>query len=184
MNWFKHGKYIISILLVSLVMLSGCVSQEAHLRYSPDEELPVPTATSVITPKPEASPYYPEMEPANGEPVPTDSLGIGIIDPDEHYFKFYVSFSNIRIYEENGCNYLDGICLNGYENDLTGRCRVMFFDGAGQKCGEGNLHTSDSISDLNLLRGENRVFSEISSETDISSCAFEIETVSAFYPFK
>lgn len=182
MKWFKTGKQIGVCLLLAVSALSGCVSQEANLSYSPVTVESQIETTPEITQKPEATPFSIYPEAAGGETIPTDTMGIAVIDPDTHYFRFYVSFSEIRIYEEDEQDYLDGICTNGFEQDLHGRCRIVFYDTEGQKCGEGVLHTSDSLTDMDLLCGDNRIFSEIASETDVSGLAFEIETIVPFLP--
>lgn len=168
-------------ILVILILLNACEKQEAYLAYSPIDQGP---SSDYIerSPAPTATPFQFIVSPIVGTPFAIDNSGIAIIDRETHFYKYYISFSDIRIYEEDEHCYLDAICTNGYDKPLTGECIIVFYDQEGRTCGKGVLHDADSMLSLTLLPGDNRIYSEIASEMDISACPFEFEAISTFTP--
>lgn len=180
MLWIKRNT-IIACIIIAALLLSACEKQEAYLLYSP-LGTSSPNEIVVTSPKPTATPIRPSTVTVYGTPFNLDNRGIAIIDPSTHYFLYYISFSDIRIYEEDEHSYLDAICTNGYDLPLKGKCTIVFYDQEGRICGNGLLHSADSVSFLNLPTGDTRVYSEIASETDISTCTFEINIDYPFLP--
>ena len=173
---------LIFALALSLLMC-GCEKQNSQLVYSPVEvESESSTPCPETLPFPTASAVNIQKEEVFGELFPLDNIGVAITDPDTHYFYYYISFSSIRVYEEDGHCYLDGICLNGYDQSLSGKCRVVFYDSEGIICGDGIMHTADSNSKMLLAVGENLVYAEIASENDISAFRFEFLADEPFRP--
>ena len=153
----RHHKRIriIACGAVLTVLLSvGCVRQDAWLSYAVPETQQ-PTATAVIT------------------PVPTR-------DKDTHYYTYYLAFSDMRIYEENGYTYMDGICTNTFDGTLTGEARLCFYDADEKLVGYGVIHTAEG--NLTLGVGANRIYAEILSEVDVQQLTCRIEQTAPFNP--
>ncbi len=160
-------------------LLNGCVRQEAWLTYSVPETQP-PTPTPMQTPVSTMEPIPLSVEPVLGEDFFTDRKGIPILDKDSHYFTYYISFSDLRIYEEKGYTYMDGVCTNSFDGTLTGEARICFYDKDEKLVGYGSIHTAEG--DLTLSVGNNRIYAEILSEVDVQQLECRIEQVSAFNP--
>ena len=167
-------------IVLTILLLMGCVRQNAWLTYS-TPETQQPTATAVHhTPAPTMEPIPVELEPVLGDSFNTDRKGIPILDKDTHYFTWYLAFSDMRIYEENGYTYMDGICTNSFDGTLTGEARICFYDKDGKLVGYGAIHTADG--DLTLTVGANRIYAEILSEVNVQQLDCRIELISAFNP--
>jgi len=176
----KHrAGWIVFLCGMSLLPLIGCVRQDAWLSYSVPETQQ-PTATAFYTPSPTREPIFVTLEPVQGEDFHTDRNGIPVLDQDTHYFTYYLSFSDLRIYEEDGYSYLDGVCTNTFDGTLTGEARVCFYDGENRLVGFGRLHTAEG--GLTLAVGTNRIYAEILSEVNIQQLTFRIEQTSPFNP--
>ena len=83
--------------LMAVLMLAGCVRQDAWLSYTVPET-PLPTATAVLTPAPTRDPIPLDVESVQGAEFHTDRKGIPILDKETHYFTYYLAFSELRIY--------------------------------------------------------------------------------------
>ena len=166
--------------LLLILLLSGCVRQDAWLSYTAVHETPQPTATPAQTLSPTVEPIAIEAEPVLGEDFHTDRKGIPILDKDTHYFTYYLAFSDMRIYEEDGYTYMDGVCTNSFDGTLTGRAQLCFYDADEKLVGFGDIHTADG--ELLLTVGTNRIYAEILSEVDVQQLTCRIEQVSAFNP--
>lgn len=165
---------------VSLVLLAvGCVRQDAWLSYAVPETQE-PTATAIQTPAPTREPIEVSVDPVQGEDFHTDRNGIPILDKDTHYFTYYLSFTDMRIYEENGYTYMDGICTNAFDGTLTGEARLCFYNEDEKLVGYGTIHTAEG--GLSLGAGANRIYAEILSEVDVQQLTCRIEQVAAFNP--
>ena len=165
---------------VTILMLEGCVHQNAWLSYT-TPDTPQPTATAVRhTVAPTMEPIPVNVEPVLGDSFHTDRKGIPILDKDTHYFTWYLAFSDMRIYEEDGYTYMDGICTNSFDGTLTGEARICFYDKDEKLVGYGTIHTADG--DLTLTVGTNRIYAEILSEVNVQQLDCRIELVSAFNP--
>lgn len=170
----------IALVAVPAVLLTvGCVRQDAWLSYSVPET-PPPTATAIQTLAPTREPIPVSVDPVQGEEFHTDRMGIPILDAQTHYFTYYLAFSDMRIYEEDGYTYMDGICTNSFEGTLTGEAQLRFYDREEKLVGYGNLHTAEG--GLTLAVGTNRIYAEILSEVDVQQLTCRIEQVSAFNP--
>lgn len=176
----KAAKACIAILLISLLLgaFSGCIRQDAWLIYSPQEVRP--TVSPAFTPEPTATPEVLEIPPITGSTFPMDEKGLPILDAATHYFTYYLVFTDLRIYEENGFTYLDGICTNSYSRPLTGGVEIVFADSSGAVYGRGALHTAEG--DMTLDPGENRIYAEILSETDVQLMSFSLQITTPFTP--
>ena len=161
------------------LLLAGCVRQDAWLSYSAPETQQ-PTATAFHTPAPTREPIPVEVEPVQGEDFHTDRKGYPILDKDTHYYNYYLTFSDLRIYEEEGYTYMDGICTNSFDGTLTGEAVICFYDKDEKLVGYGTVHTADG--ELTLSVGANRIYAEILSEVNVQQLTCRIEQVSPFNP--
>lgn len=175
----KKSLYVFSLLF--LLAFCGCVKQEAYLTYAP-METPAPSAHSATTEKPAITPSELSVSTVAGDIPATDNRGVSILSPETHFFKYYVSFSNLRIYAEEDHCYLDATCTNNYDVRLSGTCCIVFYDSEGRVCGKGTLHTAEDSDTLILAPGDTLVYAEIASETDISMYSFAISPESPFLP--
>ena len=162
-----------------LLLLVGCVRQDAWLSYTVPETQQ-PTATAMQTLAPTREPILLSVEPVLGEDFHTDRKGIPILDKDTHYFTYYLAFSDLRIYEENGFTYMDGVCTNSFDGTLTGEARLCFYDKDEKLVGYGTIHTAEG--GLTLTVGANRIYAEILSEVNVQQLNCQIEQVSPFNP--
>ena len=161
------------------LLLVGCVRQDAWLTYTvPETQQPTATAAQTLAPTREPIPL--DVEPILGEGFYTDRKGIPILDKDSHYFTYYLAFSDLRIYEEEGFTYMDGVCTNSFDGTLTGEARICFYDKDERLVGYGTIHTAEG--GLTLTVGANRIYAEILSEVNVQQLACQIEQVSAFHP--
>ncbi len=178
----RYSKRILMILtgsLLAILLLLGCVRQDAWLSYT-IRETPQPTATAKQTVSPTMEPILLNVDPIQGEDFHTDRKGIPILDKDTHYFTYYLSFSDMRIYEEDGFTYMDGVCTNSFDGTLMGEARICFYDENEKLVGYGDLHTADGT--LALAVGVNLIYAEILSEVDVQQLACRIEQTSPFNP--
>lgn len=178
-RYLKLIRYLLAGTLTPILLLFGCVRQDAWLSYSvPETPQPTPTAAHTMSPTMEPIPL--SIEPILGEDFHTDRKGIPIFDKDTHYFTYYLAFSDLRIYEEDGFTYMDGVCTNSFDGMLTGEARICFYDENDKLVGYGAIHTADG--DLLLTVGPNPIYAEILSEVDVQQLSCRIEQVSAFNP--
>ena len=179
----KRNTYIIHLISLFLTffffLLTGCVRQDAWLSYAVPETLQ-PTPMTVYTPVPTRDPISLNVEPVQGEVFHTDRKGIPIFDKDTHYFTFYLSFSDMRIYEEDNYTYMDGICTNSFDGTLTGEANISFYDENEKIVGYGVIHTAEG--NLTLSPGTNRIYAEILSEVNVQQLSCRVEQVSPFNP--
>lgn len=172
-------RFLIPGMFLAALLLTGCVRQDAWLSYSVPETQQ-PTATAIHTLAPTREPIPLEVEPVLGEDFHTDRKGIPILDKDTHYFTYYLTFSDMRVYEEDGYTYLDGVCNNSFDGTLTGEARICFYDKDEKLVGYGVLHTAEG--ELTLSVGANRIYAEILSETNVQQLTCQIEQTSPFNP--
>ena len=178
----KAAEKGIVILLLCLLTgaFFGCVKQDAYLIYCQGEVLEA-SPTPAVTPVPTATPEVVSFPPITGDTFSMDEKGLPILDAENHYFQYYLVFTDIRIYEENGYTFLDGICSNSYSRPLTGGVRILFRDSSdGSVYGQGDVYTADG--DMTLQPGENRIYAEILSEKDVQLMAFSLELTTPFTP--
>ena len=178
-RYFNRIRIVVAGAALAALLSVGCVRQDAWLSYAVPET-PQPTATAVHTPAPTREPILVSVDPIQGEDFHTDRNGIPILDPDTHYFTYYLTFSDMRIYEEDGFTYMDGICTNAFTGTLTGAARLCFYDGDEKLVGYGDIHTAEGS--LSLGVGENRIYAEILSEVDVQQLTCRIEQISPFNP--
>jgi len=164
------------VLLFVVVLLFGCTSQEAHLIYL-DEQSPTPEALSTPTPKAEPEPIA--IAPIEGEGFPLDANGLPILDEQTHYYDYYLSVSNLRIYEYNGETLIDAVITSTFQRPLTGGLCIAFYDN-NMKFGYGQFYTA--AGGLKLFPGENRVYADVLTEVDVQMMDFEITVTSPFVP--
>lgn len=166
------------LLLLFAMLLFGCSSQEAHLIYLPES---TPTATPLFTPTPPPEPDPINVAPITGEGFKTDVNGIPILNEKTHYYDYYLTISEMRIYEENGETLIDALITNDYPGKLTGGLRITFSEN-GVKYGYADFYTA--AGDLALLPGENRVYADVLTEVNVQMMDFQIEVSTPFVPEK
>lgn len=164
------------LLLISVLLLIGCSSQEAHLIYLPES---TPTPAPMYTPTPQPEPQPINVDPVVGEGFQTDVNGIPILDERTHYFDQYLKISQMRVYEENGETLIDAVITNDYPGKLTGGLRITFTEN-GVKLGYADLLTASG--DLLLMPGENRVYADVRTEVDVQMMDFSIDITKPFLP--
>ncbi len=164
------------LLLAALLLLLGCSSQEAHLIYLPES---TPTPTSQFTPTPQPSPEAFTVDPVVGEGFRTDVNGIPILNEKTHYYDYYLTISQLRIYEENGETLIDAVITNDYPGKLSGGLRLTFSED-GVKRGYAELNTAEG--DLVLMPGENRVYADVLTEVDVQMMDFTVDITKPFMP--
>lgn len=164
------------LLLLSVLLLIGCSSQEAHLIYLPES---TPTAAPLFTPTPPPEPIPITVDPVTGEGFKTDVNGIPILNEQTHYYEYYLTISDMRIYEENGETLIDAVITNDYPGTLKGGLRITFSQD-GVMYGYADFYTA--AGDLTLLPGDNRVYADVLTEVDVQMMDFVIEVSTPFVP--
>lgn len=164
------------IILIALLLLFGCTSQEAHLIYLNDIS-PEPESFATPTPKPEPEPIA--IAPIEGEGFPLDANGLPILNEQTHYYDYYLSVSNLRIYEYNGETLIDATITNSFQRPLTGGLRITFYENNLQ-FGYADFYTA--AGGLKLFSGENRVYADVLTEVDVQMMDFEISVTTPFVP--
>ena len=164
------------ILLLIATCVFGCTSQEAHLIYLP-ESTPTPAPQFTPTPPPREEPIV--VDPIEGTGFATDLNGIPILDERTHYYDYYLSIDNLRIYEENGETLLDAVITNNYPKTLTGGLSITFYQ-EGIKYAYAEFYTADG--GLKLVAGENLVYADVLTEVDVQMMDFEIDVTAPFLP--
>lgn len=167
---------LLLLVLILLALTAACTSQEAHLIYLPES---TPTATPLFTPTPPPEPEPINVDPIVGEGFKTDANGIPILNDKTHYYDYYLSISQMRIYEENGETLIDAVITNDYPGKLTGGLRIVFRQ-EGIMYGYADFYTA--VGDLALLPGENRVYGDVLTEVDVQMMDFEFEVLTPFAP--
>lgn len=163
------------ILLLAVLLVIGCTSQEAHL-IDLVETTPTPhTSVTPTPPEPEPIPVAPVV----GEGFKTDLNGLPILDERTHFFTYYLTVDNLRVYEENGEQLVDAIITNNYQRTLTGGLTLAFRKD-GLTYGYAEFYTADG--GLKLFPGENRVYADVRAEVDVQMMDFEFEVSTAFEP--
>ena len=162
------------ILLFGLLLTLGCTSQEAHLIYLP-ETTPSPSPRYTPTPAPVPDPIV--MPPIEGEGFKTDANGIPILDPQTHFYTFYMTVDDLRVYEENGETLIDAVITNNYPRALSGGLRITFYRD-GVKYGYADFY-SDSEG-LTLFSGRNRVYADVHTEVDVQMMDFVFTVTEPF----
>ena len=90
---------LLCLLALLLAALPACGRSEPEISGTP---------TPSATPTPTPAPFVLETTAA---PVPTDLLG-NRVEMDDHYFRYYLSFGDLRVYEYGTGTFLDGVCVN------------------------------------------------------------------------
>ncbi|MBR0507297.1 MAG: hypothetical protein IJJ86_01670 [Clostridia bacterium] len=163
-------------LLILILLMTGCTSQEAHLIYLSDQS-EVPEA--LVTPTPHSEPDLIAIAPIEGDGFPLDPNGLPILNEQTHYYDYYLSVSNLRIYEYEGETLIDATITNSFSRPLTGGLCITFYDN-GLKYGYAEFYTA--AGGLKLFPGENRVFADVLSEVDVQMMDFEISVAKPFVP--
>ena len=164
------------ILAIALTAVA-CTSQEAHLIYLPEQTQP-PTVEVLPTPTPEPVPIY--LAPIEGEGFATDVNGIPILNPETHYYDYYLSVNNLRIYEHNGETLIDATITNSFPKTLIGGLRISFYHESGMLYGYADFYTAGG--NLKLFTGENRVYADVLTEVDVQGMHIELSVTEPFLP--
>ena len=165
------------LVLLALALLCACAAQKAYLIDLP-EQTAAPTVPVSPTPSPE--PESIEVAPIEDEGFQTDSNGLPILDEQTHYYDYYLTIANFRMYEQNEETLIDAVILNSYQRTLSGALRIEFFDENGIRYGYGDFYTASG--GLKLLPGENRVYCDVRTEVDVQQMAYELVIVTPFLP--
>ena len=165
------------LILIAVLLTAACTSQEAHLIYLP-EQTAAPAADVTQTPSPEPEPLY--LAPIEGEGFSTDLNGLPILDPQNHYYDYYLTMSNMRIYEHNGETLIDATLTNSFQKTLIGSLRIEFRDESGRLFGYADFYTAGG--GLKLFPGENRVYADVLTEVDVQDMSFAFIVTDAFRP--
>ena len=163
------------LLLIALVLL-GCSSQEAHLIYLPES---TPTAEPIFTPTPAPVPEPILVAPLQGDAFKTDANGIPILNEKTHYYEYYLSVNDLRIYEENGETLIDAVIRNNFPRKLSGGLIITFYRDK-IKYGYAEFYTAEG--GLVLFPGDNRVYADVLTEVDVQNMDFEITVSVPFVP--
>ncbi|MDD6888324.1 MAG: hypothetical protein PUE41_07615 [bacterium] len=161
----------IALLLTVLFLLTGLLP--ACVRVEP-EIVGTPTPSASPTPLPE--PFTAEITAA---PAAVDQLGKRI-ETEDHYYRYYLSFGDLRVYEYNTGTFLDGICVNAYPQALEGRVNIVYYSEDGRVCGIGTIHTADGGT--RLESGRNAVYAEIQTDINVQDRDFVLEVETPFAP--
>ena len=164
------------IIFAVLTLLCACTPQKATLIEMP-EQTPVQSAA---TPSPSPVPELFSIPPINGNGFTTDSNGLPILDEQRHYFDYYLSISNLRIYEQNEETLIDATISNSYGKTLVGELRIIFRAEDGIMFGYGDFYTASGA--LKLLPGENRVYCDVLTEVNVQDMPYELSIVTPFGP--
>lgn len=165
------------LILAVALLTAACTSQEAHLIYLP-EQTSAPAVRVTPTPSPAPEPIY--FAPIEGEGFSTDPNGLPILDPQTHYYDYYLSVSNLRVYEHNGETLIDATITNTFQKTLIGGLRISFYDDNGMMYGYADFYTAGGS--LKLFSGENRVYADVLTEVDVQTMDFELTVTDAFKP--
>ncbi len=169
-------KRLVSILLL-LTLLAACTTQEAHRVYLPDAtETPAAQATPTATPEPEAL----TILPIEGESFSADANGVPIQNPDTHYYDYYLTLQDLRVYEHNEGTFVDATIQNAFPSTLSGGLRITFYDENGTVYGYGDFYTA--TGGLTLLSGDNRVYADVLTEVDVQMMTFTISVTTPIAP--
>lgn len=165
------------LILAAALLAAACTSQEAHLIYLP-EQTPTPAVHTTPTPSPEPEPL--NFAPIEGEGVATDLNGLPILNPQTHYFDYYLSITDLRVYEHNGETLIDAVISNSYPKTLVGGLRITFYDKTGRPYGYADFYTAGG--ELKLFTGDNRVYADVLTEVDVQGMTFKLDVIDAFRP--
>ena len=165
------------VLLCACVLLSACSLQKAYLIDLPEQ---TPDASALVSPTPTPDPEPLPIAPIEGEGFPADSNGLPILDPQTHYYDYYLTIANLRLYEQNDETLIDATILNNYSKTLIGELRIVFRGEDGIQYGYGDFYTAGGA--LKLLPGENRVYCDVLTEVDVTDMTFELVIVTPFGP--
>ncbi len=164
------------IALIALFCIA-CTSQEAHLIYLP-EQTAAPVVEVSPTPTPEPEPLF--FAPIEGEGFLTDTNGLVILDPQTHYYAYYLEITDLRIYEHDGETLIDAVIANKFQKTLTGGLRITFYNESGAKYGYADFYTAGG--GLKLVAGENRVYADVLTEVDVQEMDYVLTVTEAFQP--
>ncbi len=165
------------LILAAALCMTACTSQEAHLIYLP-EQTPTPEVHVTPTPSPEPEPIL--FAPIEGEGVATDLNGLPILNPETHYFDYYLSVNDLRVYEQEGETLIDAVISNSYSKTLVGGLRILFYDSTGMQYGYADFYTAGG--GLKLFTGDNRVYADVLTEVNVQGMTFKFEVTDAFRP--
>ena len=158
---------LLCLLALLLAALPACVRIEPEISGTP---------TPSTTPTPTPAPFVLETTAA---PVPTDLLG-NRVEMDDHYFRYYLSFGDLRVYEYGTGTFLDGVCVNAYPLPLDGVVNIVYRSEDGRVCGTGRIHNAEGGTVLES--GSNAIYAEILTDIDVQGMDFTLEIETPFTP--
>ena len=163
--------------LGALLLLCACAAQNATLIDLP-EQTPAPTVLVSPTPTPEPEPL--EVLPIEDNGFLTDSNGLPILNEQTHYYDYYLTVANLRLYEHNDETLIDATIINSFQKTLTGSLRIVFTGEDGIRYGYGDFYTASGT--LKLLPGENRVYCDVRTEVDVRDMSWDLVVETPFLP--
>jgi len=163
---------------LSLCMLLVAVIVVACLHFGCDSAKPVIRGTP--TPSASPTPLPPPLTLVlTAEPLPVDALG-NIITSSDHYFRLYLSFGDLRVYEYENGTFLDAICVNAYPLPLDGILKMVYYSEDGKICGIGQIHNARGGTMLHT--GSNAIYAEILTDIDVRELDFVWEIITDYLP--
>lgn len=156
-----------AVLLAAITVFSACVRVEPQISGTP---------TPAASPTPLPDPFDPVRTAA---PVETDILGKRV-ESEHHYYHYYLSFGDLRVYEYGTGTLLDGVCVNAYPLPLDGEASIVYYSEDGRVAGKGRIHNAEGTT---LLKsGSNAVYAEIQTDIDVQGMGFVIEFSTPYLP--
>ena len=156
-----------ALLALLLAGSCGCVRMEAEIAGTP---------TPAASPTPLPEPFQVEITAA---PVETDAMGRRM-ETENHFFTYYLSFGDMRVYEYDTGTFLDGVVVNSYLYPLKGSVNIVYYDEEGRMCGTGTIHTASG--DCTLASGSTRIYAEIYTDISVQDMDFVLEVTEPFTP--
>lgn len=167
----------LGIIMTALLMLCACSLQKAYLVDLP-EQTPAATVQESPTQTPDPEPL--SILPIDGNGFVTDGNGLPILNEQTHYFDYYLTVSNLRLYEQNEETLIDATIQNSFSKVLIGALRIVFYGEDGIQYGYGDFYTADGA--LKLLPGENRVYCDVHTEVNVKDMTFALKIITPFAP--
>lgn len=165
-------KRMAALLLFAAVLLAVGALQ-ACVRVEP-EIAGTPTPSASPTPLPD--PFQLEITAA---PVETDQLGKRV-ESEDHYYRYYLSFGDLRVYEYDTGTFLDGVCVNAYPLPLDGVVNIVYYSEDGRVSGIGRIHNAEGGTLFES--GSNAIYAEIQTDINVQSLDFVLEVETPFQP--
>lgn len=160
---------LVAALLFGIGALQACVNVDPEIAGTP---------TPSASPTPLPDPFTAELTAA---PVESDQLGKRI-ETEDHYFRYYLSFGDLRVYEYGTGTFLDGVCVNAYPLPLDGVVNIVYYSSDGKICGIGRIH--NATGGTVLESGSSAIYAEIQTDINVQGMEFVLEVETPFLPIQ